>query len=170
MEFSELIVKRYSVRAYRKDPVEQDKLNRILEAARMAPTACNLQPFQIIVVHTAGLENELLRVYSREWFVQAPLVICVCGMPHTAWVRKDGRNYFETDAAIAMDHLILAAANEGLGSCWIAAFDAIAAREILKIRDGIEPLFFTPLGYAADLPPAKSRKPISVLVRYEPRR
>ncbi len=170
MEFSELVVRRYSVRAYRNDPVEQGKLNRILEAARMAPTARNLQPFQIIVVHTAGMENELLRIYPREWFVQAPLVICVCGMPHTAWVRKDGRNYFETDAAIAMDHLILAAANEGLGSCWIAAFDAAAAREILRIPDGVEPLFFTPLGYAADQPVLKERKPMQGLVRYEPGR
>ena len=170
MEFSELIVSRYSVRAYRKDPVEQDKLDRILEASRMAPTACNLQPYQIVVIQTAGLEKELLRIYHREWFVQAPLVLCVCGLPRAAWVRKDGRNYFETDAAIAMDHLILAAANEGLGSCWIAAFDASAAREILSIPDGVEPLFFTPLGYAADRPASKERKPISALVRYDRRR
>ncbi len=133
MEFSELIEKRYSVRAYRKDPVEEDKLRRVLESARMAPTACNLQPFQVIVIHSAGREHELLRIYPREWFVQAPLILCVCGQPRNAWVRKDGRNYFETDAAIAMDHMILAAAAEGLGTCWIAAFDADAAREVLRI-------------------------------------
>lgn len=169
MEFSELMVRRYSARAYRKDPVEQDKLNRVLEAARMAPTACNLQPFQIIIVPTAQRERELLRIYPREWFVQAPLVVCVCGLPKSAWVRRDGRSYFETDAAIAMDHLILAAANEGLGSCWIAAFDAVAAREILHIPEGVEPLFFTPLGYADDRPAPKERKPLSALVRFDSR-
>jgi nitroreductase len=167
MEFPELIQKRYSVRAYRPDQVEEDKLNRILEAARMAPSACNLQPFQIIVAHSAGRENEFLRIYPREWFVQAPLILCVCGLPSSAWVRKDGRNYFETDAAIAMDHMILAATDEGLGTCWIAAFDAAAAREVLRLPKNVEPLLFTPLGYAADLPSAKERKPLSVLVRYE---
>ncbi len=167
MEFTELVVKRYSVRAYKKDPIEQQKLDRILETARMAPTACNLQPFRIVVIHTAGRERELSRIYPREWFVQAPLVLCVCGLPRVAWVRNDRRNYFETDAAIAMDHLILAAANEGLGTCWIAAFDAAAARAILSTPDGVEPLFFTPLGYPADQPVLKQRKPISALVRYE---
>jgi len=167
MEFSELISKRYSVRAYRPDKVEEDKLNRILVAARLAPTACNLQPFQILVAHTAGRENEFLRIYPRDWFVQAPLILCVCGLPASAWVRKDGRNYFETDAAIAMDHMILAATEEGLGTCWIAAFDAAAAREVLRIPENVEPLLFTPLGYAAGQPSAKERKPLSVLVRYE---
>jgi nitroreductase len=167
MEFSELILKRYSVRAYRQDKVEEDKLNRVLEAARMAPTACNLQPFQIIVAHTMGRENEFLRIYPREWFVQAPLILCICGLPGSAWVRKDGRNYFETDAAIAMDHMILAATNEGLGTCWIAAFDAAAAREVLQMPKKVEPLLFTPLGYAADQPASKERKLLSALVRYE---
>ncbi len=167
MDFSELIQARYSVRAYEPDPVEEDKLAQVLEAARLAPTAANRQPFQIVVIHTAGREAELKRIYNRGWFVQAPLVLCACGIPAENWVRMDGKNYNDVDVAIAMDHLILAAADLGLGTCWIAAFDPAAAREVLNLPDGVEPVAFTPLGYPADTPRPKSRKPLEALVRYE---
>jgi nitroreductase len=166
MEFSELIHLRYSVRAYKADPVEEDKLNQVLEAARLAPTAANRQSFQIIVVRTAGREDELRRIYPRDWFAKAPLVICACGIPAQTWVRRDGKNYSDVDVAIALDHLILAAANLGLGTCWIAAFDPAAARKILQLPEGIEPIAFTPLGYPADSPRPKQRKPLADLVRY----
>lgn len=167
MEFRDLIAKRYSVRAYKPDPVEDEKLTAVLEAARLAPTASNRQPFQLIVVHTTGREEELRRIYHREWFVQAPLVIGAVGVPHQAWTRRDGRRYLDVDVAIAFDHLILAAADLGLGTCWIAAFDAAAAREVLGIPEPFEPLLFTPLGYPADQPGPKERRPLSELVRYE---
>jgi len=167
MKFLELAEKRYSVRAYKPDPVEEDKLNQVLEAARLAPTAVNFQPFQLIVIHTAGREAELNRIYKRDWFVQAPLVICICGIPGQGWVRRDGKNYTEVDVAIAMDHLILAATDAGLGTCWVAAFDATAAREVLGLPDDVEPIAFTPLGYPADQPKPKRRKALSELVRYE---
>jgi nitroreductase len=167
MDFSELIKKRYSVRAYKSDPVEDDKLQQVLDAARLAPSAANRQPFQLIVIHTAGREAELRRVYHRSWFSQAPLVICICGLPGRAWVRRDGQNYHYVDAAIAMDHLILAATNLGLGTCWVAAFDVEAAREVLGLPDEVEPVAFTPLGYPADQTRPKERKDLSELVRYE---
>jgi len=168
MEFSDLITRRYSVRAYKPDPVEEDKLQAVLEAARLAPTAANRQPFQFIVIHTAGREQDLKRIYPRDWFTQAPLVICACAIPSQAWVRRnDGANYAIVDVTIAMDHLILAAANVGLGTCWIAAFDPAAAREALGLPTDVEPIAFTPLGYPADQPRPKERKPLSELVRYE---
>jgi nitroreductase len=167
MEFSELIKNRYSVRAYKADPVEEEKLQQVLEAARLAPTAANRQPFQILVIHTRGREAELKRIYGRDWFVQAPLVICVCALPAEAWSRTDRKNYAEVDATIAMDHLILAAANLGLGTCWIAAFDPAAARSVLGLPKEVEPIAFTPLGYPADKPAAKKRRPLPELVRYE---
>lgn len=167
MEFSELIKKRYSVRAYKPDPVEDEVLNQVLEAARLAPTAANRQPFQLIVIPTAGREAELRRIYDRDWFVQAPLVICACGIPAQGWVRQHGKNYTDVDVAIAMDHLILAATSLGLGTCWIAAFDPTAAREVLGLPDGVEPIAFTPLGYPADQPKPKKRKALSELVRHE---
>jgi nitroreductase len=167
MDFINLIQQRYSVRAYKPDPVEDDKLQQVLNAARLAPTAANRQPFQLVVIHTAGRQAELKRVYSRDWFSQAPLVIGMCALPATAWVRRDGRNYADVDATIAMDHLILAATDLGLGTCWVAAFDPFAACEILKLPNDVEPIAFTPLGYPADQPRAKERKPIDTFVRYE---
>jgi len=167
MEFAELIKKRYSVRAYKPDPVEEEKLHRALDAARLAPTASNRQAFQIIVIRTAGRQEELRRIYDRPWFVQAPLIICACGIPAQNWVRSDGKNYNDVDVTIAMDHLILAAADLGLGTCWIAAFDPMAAREVLGLPEGVEPVAFSPLGYPADQPRSKKRKALSELVRYE---
>ena len=167
MEFSDLIQQRYSTRAYKSLPVPEDALQRVLEAARMAPTAANRQPFQLVVVHTAGREAELARIYANAWFTQAPIVICACSMPGQAWKRRDGKNYADVDVAIAMDHLILAAANEGLGTCWIGAFDPAAAREVLGLPEDVEPVVFTPLGYPADQRQAKRRRPLDALVHYE---
>ena len=169
MEFFDLIRKRYSVRAYKKDLVEEAILQKILQAANLAPTAANRQPFQIIVIHTKGREQELQKIYGRDWFTQAPLVLCICVQPNLAWVRRDGKNYGEVDATIAMDHLILAATDLGLGTCWIAAFDPEAAKEILQLPGGVEPIAFTPLGYPADAAPVKKRKNVSEMVRYERR-
>ncbi len=166
MDFFELIQKRYSVRAYKPDPVGDEKLQQVLEAARLAPTAANRQSFRIVVLKTAGREAELRRIYPRDWFTLAPMVLCACGIPAQNWVRRDGKNYNDVDVTIAMDHLILAAANLGLGTCWIAAFDPAAAREILRLPEGIEPIVFTPLGYPADSPRPKQRKPLSELVDY----
>ena len=169
MTFSALIRARYAVRAYRPDPVPDDVLAEVLEAGRLAPTASNRQPIRIIVIHTAGREEELGRVYGREWFVQAPLVLCVCTVPREAWKRAsfDGRSYADVDAAIVMDHLVLAATSLGLGTCWVAAFDPAAACEVLGLPDGVEPVLFTPLGYPADQPQPKERRPLADLVRYE---
>jgi nitroreductase len=167
MDFSELIQARYSVRSYQSTAVAQEKLNRILAAAQAAPTACNRQPFQLIVMHTEGRQAELARIYHRPWFVQAPLIIGICGIPAQTWVRKDGKNYNDVDVSIAFDHLVLAAANEGLGTCWVANFDVDAAREVLGLPQGVEPIAFTPLGYASDQPPPRTRKPLDSLVRWE---
>ena len=167
MEYFELIKKRYSVRAYQSKPVEDEKLQKVLEAANIAPTASNRQPFGFIVVHTQGRELELKRIYRPEWFYQAPIVICACALPDEAWSRKDGKNYGEVDTTIAMDHLILAAADLGLGTCWIAAFDPSIAREVLGLPENVEPIAFTPLGYPADEPVPKSRKALSDLVHNE---
>lgn len=167
MRFLELVGNRYSVRAYKSDSVDEEKLRLILEAARTAPTAANRQPFRLIVIATAGREAELRRIYNREWFVQAPLIICACGVPAESWTRMDGKPYVDVDVAIMMDHLILAATDLGLGTCWIAEFDPEAAREVLGLPEGVEPILFTPLGYPADQPRPKQRKPISELVRHE---
>lgn len=167
MDFFSLIEKRYSVRAYKPTMVEEEKLQQILKAAALAPTAANRQPFQLVVVHTKGREAELRRIYNRDWFVQAPIVICACGIPSQAWIHPNGKNYHEIDATIAMDYITLAATELGLGTCWVAAFDTWAAREVLGLPVDVEPVMFTPLGYPADTPTPKQRRPVQELVRYE---
>jgi nitroreductase len=167
MDFLSLVKARYSVRAYKSDPVDPDALDYVLEAARLAPTAANRQPFQLLVLKTEGRREALRQIYDREWFVQAPLLICACELPGGAWRRADNRNYAAVDVAIVMDHLILAATERGLGTCWVAAFDSQAARQVLHLPEEVEPIVFTPLGYAADTPGEKERKPLEDLVRYE---
>jgi nitroreductase len=167
MEFRELIQRRYSVRAYKTIPVEEEKLQQVLEAARLAPTAANRQAFRLIVIRTEGRAAELKRIYPPEWFSAAPIVIAAVGIPKENWVRRDARNYVDVDVAIVLDHLILAAADLGLGTCWIGAFDPKAACEVLQLPEGVEPIAFTPIGYPADEPRPKLRKPLSELVRYD---
>jgi nitroreductase len=166
MDFSSLIKKRYSVRAYRPDPVEKEMLEGVLEAARLAPTASNRQPFRIIVAQTEGRQDEMRRMYDRDWFVEAPIIICVCGVKSEAWVSRGGMNYVYVDVAIVMDHIILAATDLGLGTCWVGAFDKDVAVEVFGLPDDLEPVVMTPLGYAADQPEPKERRPLSDLVSY----
>jgi nitroreductase len=167
VDFSELVAARYSVRRFKPDAVEDAKLNRVLEAAQLAPTAANYQPFQLIVMHTQGRAAEVRRIYDRDWFVNFPLLICACAQPGRAWVSREGKNAAEVDVAIVMTHILLAAASEGLGTCYIASFDRSAAREVLHLPAGIERVAITPLGYAAIPPGPKERKPLAELVRYE---
>jgi nitroreductase len=169
MDFRNLLAARRSVRSYRPDPVPDPLLHDVLEAARLAPSACNRQPFRVVVIRTKGREPELLRIYPKEWFVQAPLVLAVCSVPGEAWVRSrhDGWSAAETDATIATDHMLLAAADLGLGTCWISSFDPKAAREVLGLPEGVVPVSFTPLGWPADTAVPKERKPLEDLVHDE---
>lgn len=169
MDFMELAEKRHSVRAYKSTPVENEKLGKILQAARLAPTACNLQAFKIIVILTKGREEELKQIYGRDWFVAPPYILCICTLTEKCWVRRrDGKSYGDVDSAIVMDHIILAAAEQGLGTCWIGAFDAEAAKRILELDASMEPVAFTPLGYAKDeYTTSKTRKPLEELVVYK---
>ena len=166
MELFEGINKRYSVRSYKPDGVEPEKIEQILNAGRLAPTACNLQAFKIIVIKTEGRREELKRVYKQDWFSEAPYVLGVCTIPEKCWVRRDGKNYADVDAAIVMDHMILAATALGLGTCWIGAFNLQAAREILGLDDALEPVVFTPLGYSKGNGPGPAKKTLDELTVY----
>lgn len=169
MDFQELIHKRYSCRQYSNDPLKEEHLNKILEAARLAPTAANRQPFQIIIITTKNHQQDLLKIYSRDWFVQPPLVLCVCSVPEEGWRRKkyDNQSYAVVDAAIVLDHITLQAADLGVGTCWIGDFNPEAAREYLQLPPEVEPIAFTPLGYPLDQVREKTRKPLEELIRYD---
>ena len=147
MDFLDLAKRRVSVRGYRETPVEEEKLAYVLEAARMAPTGGNRQSFQLVVIHTEGRQEEMQRIYGRDWFAQAPIVICACGAAD-----------YGLNIGIVIDHL---------GTCWIGAFDRAAVREVVGLPEEVEPLILVTLGYADDEGRPKQRKPLEELVRYE---
>jgi nitroreductase len=166
MAFLDLVEKRYSVRKYKQAIVEDEKLKSALNAARLAPTAANMQPFRIIVVHTEGNEEGLRKVYPGEWFTQAPIVVCFCAIPASAWLRSDKKNYADIDVTIAADHFAMAATELGLGTCWIAAFNPSEARKFFKLGKGEEPVVLFTVGYAADKAGKKIRKALGDIVTY----
>ncbi|NTU59268.1 MAG: nitroreductase [Chlorobiaceae bacterium] len=170
MIMHELVASRKSVRGYVPDlPVPHDTLERILDAGRLAPSAKNLQPWKFVLVSSPGMLSKIRTCYARDWFRQAPHVLIVTGDREAAWVRpSDGWNSLETDLAIAMDHLVLAAHAEGVGTCWISAFDPIMLREALGLKPTEEVFAITPLGFAspnAETRP-KTRKPIEEVTAF----
>jgi nitroreductase len=165
MEFIELVKLRRSVRRYLDRPVEDEKLSYILDCGRLAPSACNYQPWFFVVVESPEAKGRLGEAYKPTWLVSAPVVIVVCADHSKAWVRADGKKYADVDAAIAMDHITLAAAEKGLGTCWVGAFNEKAVRGALHLPDHIEPVVMTPLGYPADPVPQKARKSLQEILR-----
>jgi nitroreductase len=164
MNLHELVASRKSVRGYDPDrQVPREILERILDAGRLAPSAKNLQPWKFLLVSSPEMLARISPCYGQAWFRQAPHILIVLGDRNAAWGRNsDGWNSLETDLAIAMDHLVLAAHAEGLGSCWISAFDPIILREVLSLEPNEEVFAITPLGYPSrpvETRP-KARKPL----------
>ncbi len=149
MEYYKLIETRESVRNYDPDKkVSDEVLKRILNAGRLAPSAANRQPWTFYLVSSGEILKMVKQSYQREWFRDAPHVLVVAGDKTNSWVRPyDGYNSIETDLAIAMDHMILAAENEGVSTCWIIAFDYEKLREVLNLNENQVVYCITPLGY-----------------------
>jgi nitroreductase len=171
MEFIDLIKSRESVRNYDPDRKLPDAvIEKILSAGNIAPSAANLQPWKFRLVTSPEMLGNVKRCYHREWFKEAPHVLIITGSRSKAWKRSsDGYNSVETDVAIAMTHIILAAENEGLGACWIANFDNVLLREILHLTDDEIVYCITPLGYQKEgfkKGSGKVRKPLGDIVEY----
>ena len=171
MDFYDLIKTRESIRNYDQTrPVEKEKLERILEAGRLAPSAANRQPWHFIIVSSENMLEKVRPCYHKEWFKDAPHILIVAGDKTKAWERSyDGYNSIETDLTIAMDHMILAAENEGVGACWIAAFNPIILKEALSLSDNEVVYAITPLGYQRTgfiKKGQKDRKSLNEIVRY----
>ncbi len=171
MTFHELIHQRESIRNYDPDrPVEKEKLDRILDAGRFAPSASNRQPWRFYLISSREYLERAHTFYARSWFSDAPHVLIVAGKRSEAWIRQtDGYNSLEPDLTIAMDHLILAAESEGVGSCWIAAFDPEALKQSGILEPDEEVFAMTPLGYQKNgftKPGNKNRKPMDEVVKF----
>ena len=167
MNVFDAIRKRRSIRKYKETGVEQEKLNTVLEAARLAPSATNKQPWAFIVVTDPHVKEQLRSSYDEEWFIKAPVIIVACAVPKKAWRRMDGEEYWKVDIAIALQNLVLTATELGLGTCWIAAFNEEAAKKVLRIPEHVRVVAMTPLGYPdEEKGPVTGRKPLNSIVHY----
>lgn len=151
MQFEELAKRRYSSRHYQSKSIEKEKLLKVLEAARVAPSASNKQPWKFFVFEG---QEEVLRIaeaYHREWLKDAPVVIVACADHDKSWKRaSDGKDHADIDIAIAVDHMTLQATDLGLATCWICNFDPVKCRKILNLPEHIEPIVILPLVYPSD--------------------
>jgi len=169
MDFYEAVRRRTSIRAYKPDPVPEEVLNRVLEAGRLAPSAKNLQPWKFIVVKDPQVRAALASACRNQQFIAlAPITICGCAIESEVWKGMGGYWSAEAvDLAIALEHMILAAAAEGLGTCWIGAFIEAEVKKVLAIPDGVKPIALTPLGWPAKEPSARPRKPLADIICYD---
>ncbi|OGF48195.1 MAG: hypothetical protein A2452_04050 [Candidatus Firestonebacteria bacterium RIFOXYC2_FULL_39_67] len=166
MDFTDLIKKRKSIRKYDlTKPVSEELVAKLLDAARIAPSACNLQPWHFIVIKDSKVKEKLKEAYGREWFYTAPVIIVGCVDTSVSWKRSfDKADYSHVDLAIAFEHLLLAAANEGLGTCWVGAFNPEIARKVLGVPQNINIIAMTPVGFPAEDPVLRPRKELSEIV------
>jgi nitroreductase len=150
MEFKDVIKKRKSVRNYKDKTVEQEKINYILECARSAPSWRNSQCWDFIVINDKEKIKNITKASTiNRWLKTTPVIIVACGSPKTSG-KLNNTEYYKVDVAIAMEHLVLAAADLGLGTCWIGAFKENKIKQILEIPDKVKIVALTPLGYPAD--------------------
>lgn len=150
MNALELMRKRCSIRQYAPTPVENEKTEYLLEAGRLAPSAVNYQPWYFLLIQeTEGCEK-IRRCYPREWFRSAPAYLVVCGDHSQSWKRGDGKDHADIDVAIATEHICLAAAEQGLGTCWVCNFDTELCKQLFHLPETVEPVVIIPFGYPAD--------------------
>jgi len=169
MSVLDIIKKRTSIRKYKGDPIPEDLLLRVLEAVRLAPSAKNLQPWKFIIVKDKDLKEKLAEAASDQYFIaQAPIIVVGCGLPDDCYARM-GRymKSWPVDVTIALEHLILEAQEEGLGTCWIGAFDEEKVKSILNIPGNVKVLAMTPLGYPNEEPSFRGRKTLDEIISYD---
>ena len=168
MNVYEAIAARKSVRAFADRDVSDEVLARLLEAARLAPSACNKQEWRFVAVRDAATRKKLGQAANGQSFVgEAPVVLACCA-DTDGHVMGCGQQCYPIDVAIAIDHLTLCAVAEGLGTCWIGAFDEARVKDILAIPGKIRVVELLPIGYPRDpLPAKKQRLPLSKIVKYE---
>lgn len=166
MDFIDLVNERYSVRKYSQKAIEKEKIETILNSARKAPSAVNFQPYKIYLVESEEKLAKVKSCYHRTWIQDVPVVMVVVGLHDMAWKRGiDGKDHTDVDAAIMIDHLMLQAAELGLGTCWVCNFDINKLKEVLELSSSHEPIAIIPVGYPDNKEvPVKKRKGLDELI------
>ena len=165
MNFLELVKNRYSCRGYKSLDVDKEKLDYILECVRFAPSAVNKQPWRFHIVSNEEEKAKLQQCYNRDWIKTAPMYIIASILHDEKCVRFDGKRHGNIDIAIAVEHLCLAATEQGMATCWVCNFDAAMCKELFALPENEEPAVIIPLGYAADELKPKNRKAIGEIVK-----
>jgi len=167
MDVMEVIEKRKSIRAYQEKPIPEEKLRKLLEAARLAPSARNAQPYKYIVVKDAKLREKLAQEATPYHFIgEAPVIIIAVALRPDYVMRSEVPAY-AVDIGIAFDHITLAAIEEGLGTCWIGGFYQEPVKKILNIPERYKVVAMLPVGYPAESPSKKPRKSLDELICYD---
>lgn len=172
----ELINERKSIRKYLDKPVEREKLSRVIEAARLAPSACNAQPWRFIVVDEPALRDKLIKeglggvVVPNTWAKAAPAVIVACSdldlTTHKLAEKVQGVQYHLIDMGIALEHIALKAVELGLGTCYIGWFNGKAIKKLLRLPLNWKVECLLTIGYPADIPEPMKRKAINDICRF----
>lgn len=158
MTFLELCKQRFAVRKYEDKPVEQEDLDYIFEAMRMAPSAVNRQPWKFLIVKSEDAKDKLRECYDRPWFKTAPIYIICLKDVNENWIRPaDGKAHGDIDLGIVTEHLCLAAAERGLGTCWVCNYDTEKINRYFGSEQW-EAVAIVPLGYIADDCPQNPKK------------
>jgi nitroreductase len=169
LELLEVVRNRSSIRKFKPTPIFTEILQRILNAGRLAPSANNGQPWKFIVVRDEEMKSKLSQVCNnKKWMAEAPLIIVGCGFPDEADPYMGGyMNSLSVDVAIAMDHLVLAATNEGLGCCWVGRFQEDKVKDLLEIPRDVRVVALIPMGYSNEEPEQSGRKNLSEIISYD---
>jgi len=169
MDLMEAIKTRRSIRKFRETPVPENLLKEVLNAARLAPSADNTQPWKIIVVRDVEVKQKVTQACNgQKYLIQAPVVLVICGIPEEAFQTVGGyMSSHVIDASIALDHVTLAAHSLGLGTCWVARFKEEKVKDVLGVPEDVRVVALTPLGYPDESPERPSRKNLEELIAYD---
>ena len=169
MSIIDVMRTRRSTRKYKPDPVPEEVFLRVMEAVRIAPSGKNLQPWHFVIVKDKNMKEKLAESSAHQYFIaEAPIVIVACAYPENSYA-KMGRymKSWPVDVAIAVDHLMLKAEEEGLGTCWIGSFREKEVKEHLGVPGDVKVLALTPLGYPNEVPKDRGRKSLDEITSYE---
>jgi nitroreductase len=171
MDVLEAVKGRRSIRAYKSDNVSSEIVEKLVEAALWAPSAGNIQPWEFIIVRKPEIKRKLVEAALDQTFIEeAPVVIVVCAnevRSSQGYGIRGKTLYCLQDTAAAIQNIHLTAHSVGLGTCWIGAFKEEEARQILNIPKGVRPIAIIPIGYAAESPAPRNRRPLNQIVHYE---
>ena len=171
MDFFETVKMRHSVRAFKNKEIEEEKIQKILETANLAPSAGNLQSYEIILIKNQETKNELAEAsFGQKFVAKAPIVLVICANTERSdlkYGRRGAELYCINDADIASTYIQLAATALGLGSCWVGAFDEFKVKNIIKAPEYVKPIAIIPIGYPDEIPYSSNRRNLDDLVHDE---